>query len=499
MALEGLQAFTKESEGTRSGRTYISNSFTRIKGNKMIINYFLIFLLFNFINFAASTKADIEKEEDSENIEIKLPTHLDEEEYKLVNINEKNYKEIVNQVEHFFLFIHNPWCKFSQKMDEKLINIHKILKLEPQPYYIGILDSSLVNSIAFIEKYISSENLYVSKVYPKLIYFHKGLPQEIYTDKHNRDSILNFIKRKIYSESIKLPIQSIFDYKVIHDKSAFIYVGRNFQNESLSHGEKLVNKESLELFNKIAQKDKNLVFYHTQDKKVVDYLFSKNSTFTNDTIYPRNANVLYFSKGKLLDVYLNERLKVFFDRSLNYFISKQVYKNYFIKFNEDAINEVFMKKKPAFILFRNIYDNKTEHLEQNLPLLASQEQGIKFIVTDLTGKYEVKLAKLMLISNNNLPSIRIIDFHSGLRRYEYEGDFQIDNVMNFIRNWKKGEYKPYYSSQAIPPEASGKKKEIVKRIGNSNFYEYVVASKKNVLVFFYTQWCGHCKKVINKF
>jgi thiol-disulfide isomerase/thioredoxin len=472
--------------------------------SKSLLKFLLIFLTINIVNFAFAAKApegesglkkeDQEKDEE-ENLEIKLPSHLDEEEYKLVQVSESNFNETLTKAEHFFLLIHNPWCKFSQKLDEKLLAIHKILKLEIQPYYIGVVDASLIDSGKFIDKFVSSEILYVPRTYPKLIYFYKGIPQEVYNDKHNRDSMLNYIKRKIHKEIIKLPLQAIFDYKVIHDKHAFILVNGNNQNETLPHALKLVNQDAFELFNKFALTHQNLMFYHTFDRKVINYLITKNATFANETVYSRDLNVLYFSKGKLLSVYLNEKLKVFFERSLNYFINKQVVTNYYTKYGEDAINEIFIKKQPAFILFRNKFDNSTEYLEQNLPLLASQEAGLRFIVTDIAGKYELKLAKLMLISNKNLPSIRIIDFNGGFRRYEYEGNFENENVLEFIKKWKIGELKPYYSSQNIKETDGSKKKEIVRRIGNSNFYESVILAKRNVMVLFYTNWCSHCKKV----
>jgi thiol-disulfide isomerase/thioredoxin len=496
--------------------TFIPSSFSANTLNskstnksKSLLKFFLILFIINIANFAlaaaTAAKGDSsinkkdenqqEKDED-DNQEIKLPSHLDEEEYKLVQINEQNFNETLTKAEHFFLFIHNPWCKFSQKMDEKLLAIHKILKLETQAFYIGALDASLVNSDKFLDLFIPSDTLYVPRTYPKLIYFFKGIPSEVYNDKHTRDSMLTYIKRKIHPESIRLPLQAIFDYKVIHDKHAFVFVNGNSQNETLSHAQKLANSEAFELFSKFAAKQKSLMFYHSTDKKVIDYLFSKNASFSNETIYSRELNVLYFSKGKLLSVYLNDKLKVFFERSLNYFVSKQVATSYFTKFSEDAINEIFMKKQPAFILFRNKFDNSTEYLEQNLPLLASQEAGLKFIITDIAGKYELKLAKLMLISNKNLPSIRIIDFNGGFRRYEYEGNFENENVLDFIKKWKKGQLKPYYSTQNIKDNTdAAKKKEIVKRIGNANFYESVVLAKRNVMVLFYTNWCAHCKKV----
>ena len=470
--------------------------------------YTLLLILLNYLQIIQNSPSkntssnqknletnDLEKEEENDSSEIKLPTHLDEEEYRLISITENNFNEIISKVPHFFLFIHNPWCKWSQKMDERLLNIHKLLKLELQPYYIGLLDSSLVKINDFLDKFIPEDILHVPRVYPKLIYFQNSEPVEVYSDKHNRDSLLNYIKRKIYPDTIKLPILSIFDFKIIHDKHAFIYVNQLADKPDIGEKERLNSKETLELFSKIARNKKNSIFYNTQDKKIIDYLFSKNSTFTNSTIYNRDLNVLYFSKGKLLDVHLNDRVKILFDKSLNYFISKQINTILYNKLNEDAVNEIFIKKQPAFFLFRTKFDNSTDYLEQNLPLLASQELQIKFVVTDIVGKFELKLAKLLLISNKDLPSIRLIDFNGGFRRYEYEGDFSIENVMEFVKNWRKGELKPYYSSQNIKQDEMTKKKEIVRRIGNANFFENVIHAKRNVMVLFYTNWCSHCKKV----
>jgi thiol-disulfide isomerase/thioredoxin len=476
--------------------------------SKFLLKFFLIIFTLNLANLALATKSasspsrsksdDSQNEKDEDdNQEIKLPSHLDEEEYKLVEVTPQNFNETLTKAEHFFLLIHNPWCKYSQKMDERLLAIHKILKLETQSYYIGVMDASLVDSGKFLDEFVPKENFLVTRIYPKLVYFKNSKAKEVYSGKHTRDSMLNYIKRKIHQEAIKLPLQAIFDYKVIHDKHAFILVNGNAQNETLSHAQKLANSEASELFSKQAIKHQSHMFYQTSDKKVVDYLFAKNATsFGNETVYSRNLNVLYFSKGKLLSVYLNDKLKVFFERSLNYFISKQNAANYFTRFSEDAINEIFMKKQSAFILFRNIFDNSTEYLEQNLPLLASQEAGLKFLITDIAGKYELKLAKLMLISNKNLPSIRIIDFNGGFRRYEYEGSFDNENVLGFIKKWKKGELKPYYSTSNIQDSADAvKKKEVIRRIGNANFYDSVVLAKRNVMVLFYTNWCAHCKKV----
>jgi hypothetical protein len=446
-----------------------------------------------------NTKYDDENENEENNNDnlnnLNFPKHFEEDEYKLIEINEVNFQEKIKTAEHFLLLIHNPWCKYSQKLSEKLLNVHKFLKLETQEYYIGALDASINNIDKFNEKFLQTKNFSVDNFYPKLIYFHNGVPIELYNNKQNQDTLLTYIKRKIHPESINIPILSIFDFKVTHDKSAFIYVDTLTQKQNVTHKEKLTSKEGLELFNKYAKKFPNIMFYYTNNKLVADSLFEKNDelNFRNNTIHNRDFNVLYFSKGKLLDVHLNEKLKIMFDKSFNHFINKHIKNNYYTRFNEDAVNEIFIKNQTAFFLFRNPFDNVTAHLEENIPLIASSEPNMKFIVTDVISKYELKLINLLLVSPKELPQIRIVDFKGGFRRFENRDGIEMEKVIKFIRSYKSGNLKPYYPTNSNNIELNQKSE--LKNIGNGNFYEKVLKNKRNVLVFYYTKWCQHCKKV----
>lgn len=460
---------------------------------KLIFTIFLINSL--TLSISAKKKNPETEEEKEEDQEIKLPKNFEEEDFNLIQINSENFKETVlkENIQHFLLLIHNPWCKYSQKLNEKLLAVHKILKMEKQDYYIGSLDASIENAEKFIEKFVENEHLSINSFYPKLIYFQNGKAMDIYNGRQSRDAVLNYIKRKIYPESISFPLLNIFDYKILHDKNAFILVDNLLQKDNVSHKEKLTSKEGFELFNKISSKFHDSIFYHTNDKKIANYLFEKNPNFKNETIYKRDFNILYFSKGKLKDVYLNNKLKIMFEKSLNHFISKHTRNNFFTNFNEDAINEIFIKKQPAFFLFRNIWDNSTSHLEENLPLLASQDPNMKFILSDITSKYTLKLINLLLVTPEDLPTARIIDFNGGFRRFDNRIKAnEVMDVMEFVKSYKEGKLKPYYSSNINIEKES---KYGIMDIGNGNFFEKVVKPNRNVIVFYYTKWCSHCKKV----
>ena len=174
-------------------------------------------------------------------------------------------------------------------------------------------------------------------------------------------------------------------------------------------------------------------------------------------------------------------------------LKKNTFVNLYDKVTEEFINEVIMKKQSAMILFRNEYDNQTQFLEENFPLVSKGEPSLKFLITDLTGRYELKLANLMNVGVHNLPALRILDFSTGLRRFEMTREPTIENVMNFIKMYKENKIHPYTISQAAKDDP--KKKDALKALTSANFYESVIFNRKNVVVFFYSSWCTHCKKV----
>jgi hypothetical protein len=415
-----------------------------------------IFLYFFSIYFLASKILCDEISEDEE---------LLEEEYNLIRLNQQNYGMYTNDknLTHFLVLFHNPWCKFSQNLEKKLIRVNKLLKTENQKFFIGELDTTLEDARSLVNEKIPSSVLEPLFTYPKLVYYYKNTPVEVYKGKHNKFDIYYYLKRKIHPGVIEMPILSIFDMKTSNDKNAFVYFG---------------DSES-QIFLSAAEEYKEFIFYRTNDEKVSKKLNPA-----------RNASVIYYSFGKKKDeISTNTNLT---SQILNKFIKKNTNQNFYEKLTEDFINEVFMKKQTALILFRNEYDNRTQFLEENFPLIAKAQPNIKFLITDLTGKFELKLANLMNVGQN-LPSLRLVDFKNGLRRFEMIREPTMENVLNFLKMYKTDKIQPYTISQSSATDTNKKPKLFP--LTTANFYENVIFNKKNVLVFFLTDWCTHCKKV----
>jgi hypothetical protein len=338
--------------------------------------------------------------------------------------------------------------------------------MEQQTSYIGSIDSTIRDYKKIILEKIPENVLTYRSSYPRLIYFKNGAAVELYLGKHNKNDIYSYIKRKIYLESVPLSILSTFESKITHDKNAFIYFGS-------------IESSNFEYFNQLAKEKIEWMFYHTNEDKIYEKLNPS-----------RNASVIYYTFGKKKDVFYNNQNMT---QNFNKFLKKNTFVNYYEKTTEEFLNEVIMKKQSALVLFRNPYDNRTQILEENFELIAKAESSIKFLITDITEKYALKLARLVNVGIKDIPAIRIIDFKNGFRRFELSRELTMENVLNIIKSWKSNKLNHYLISQGL--DVDQKKKVHVKRISTSTFHENVIFPKRNVIVLFYTNWCTHCKKV----
>ncbi|CAL1537276.1 unnamed protein product, partial [Lymnaea stagnalis] len=76
-------------------------------------------------------------------------------------------------------------------------------------------------------------------------------------------------------------------------------------------------------------------------------------------------------------------------------------------------------------------------------------------------------------------------------RMEPTEEFDTEEIIEFLKKFKKGKLKPHIKSQRAPKKQTGPVTVVVA----NTFNEIVLNPKKDVLIELYAPWCGHCKKL----
>jgi len=84
----------------------------------------------------------------------------------------------------------------------------------------------------------------------------------------------------------------------------------------------------------------------------------------------------------------------------------------------------------------------------------------------------------------------IDDFANSLK-YKFEGEFSVDSLKKFAKDFAAGTLKPYIKSEPVPEQKEGTPVVVVGQTFNS----IVMDPTKDVLIELYAPWCGHCKKL----
>lgn len=423
---------------------------------------------------------------------------LPEDSYKLIDLDKENFASYIKQ-EHFFVFIHNSWCSWSQKMEKILTKVNLYLKLEPQPFYIGVFDNSIENiedSIPEIKEDKAN--------YPILLYFKNGKFEEKYLGRHSFNQVNFWIKKRIYNyEPYVISSLDSFDYKVKSIKKSIVYYATKEELPYLFKKEESLEEES-----------------NTNTNKDIDNAISSNYiNFKQASKSKACENIIFFTltKEDLLEKYniQNKLMMSYFkygNKTNDYGIPEETvavstiekyckkisYKNFFSTFDEKAVEEIFIKKQPAIIFFRSVFNNKTEYEELKMETLSYMKSDVMMVITDISTKLSYKLANYFGVDNEMLPTMRIIDFKgkdNSPRKFSLTKELDSESMLNFVDQWENNNlYDHSVGKKSGKSSSTISANSIALNITPSMFYEKVMLNKKNVVVMFYAEWCSHCKK-----
>ena len=90
---------------------------------------------------------------------------------------------------------------------------------------------------------------------------------------------------------------------------------------------------------------------------------------------------------------------------------------------------------------------------------------------------------------DKLPAFAIKDVVRGRFPFDQRQDLSEEALSSFVQAFLQGELKPTIKSEPIPETQQG----LVTMIVGATYENLVINNDKDVLVDYYTQWCGPCK------
>ena len=165
-----------------------------------------------------------------------------------------------------------------------------------------------------------------------------------------------------------------------------------------------------------------------------------------------------------------------------------------INFSEDFIEPIFGQRKAAIFLFRSNADTSKAFAKAFADAAKTLKGEILFVESGVTDGIQQRLGEFIGVEESQLPTIRILDPANNMKKFTFGGRIEsltLEQLSEFIRDFKAGSLQPFLKSQDIPADNS----EPVKVLVGKNFDSMVINNDNDVFVEFYAPWCGHCKKL----
>lgn len=157
-----------------------------------------------------------------------------------------------------------------------------------------------------------------------------------------------------------------------------------------------------------------------------------------------------------------------------------------MSFDEKCAQLIFGKSVAGLFLYRDKNSEKSAELEAIVKSVAQKVKGrIQVVITDIKEGLETRLAEYIGITAADLPTVRIHDTRSDLKKYSMDGEITEEAVLAFVDSWENGKLRPTLKSDEIPAEQT---EDVYVLVGKA-FNDVVMDPTKDVLVEFYAPWC----------
>lgn len=367
-------------------------------------------------------------------------------------LTEKDFNGALKDHEYLLVNFHALWCRYSKKLKPEWEKLSKTLASEKSPIKLAKVE-------AYDEKNLANE--YKIEGYPTIKLFINGV-EHPYNGERTEEHIVEFLHRKT-----KMPLKKINSESEVNEKlKEYEWVGLFFGDNN--------NRAVLDIAFEIQD-----VYFAVGDSSIKN----KYEVTNNEFVLVNNVSKSHEKTDEINKV------------SLVSFINNNKFPS-IANFGRATAERVFLSEEPSMILIKK----NDEAGKKAEAAFKEASANLKDKVFLSIGNYEDEIVRLLAqnigVDETELPTVRIIKADKErIRKYYLDKTISSKTIETFYADYSAGVAKRSYLSEPIPAPNS----DIVQKIVTKNFEEFVLKNNRDVLVLFWTPWCGHCRAMMPVF
>jgi protein disulfide-isomerase A1 len=382
----------------------------------------------------------------------------DDEKYKkdkdTLLFDDNNFGIALREFKYMLLFLYSPSDENGRNLIPEFEKVATLIK--PENYVAGKIDT---DKSRYIVEYLKID------IIPSIILLNKG-KSTIYEGLKKADKIINWLK-----EETKIEIKTIANKTELEEfkknKFNMLYFGKN---EKIIQEFILVDRKIEDIPMAIVNSDE--LINENKNKKKIE----KNEFIMLNTPYDERTYYLYEFKA--------ENILHFHDL---YYYPKV------IEYNMQTADLFLIKKYTSLVYFAS---KNSKYWEEGKKILSNiwdkLNQKLKLFVSVIDEGASIKIADFCGVKNIDKPKVFLMESNlDNPLKYEFQGEINEKNLLEFVQKWEKKEISPFYRSEPIP-DPDDNEGDIFIVVGKS-FKKEVLDNDKDVVVYFYSPWCKYCK------
>ncbi|CAG9333719.1 unnamed protein product [Blepharisma stoltei] len=366
-------------------------------------------------------------------------------------LTDSNFEDALNLQPNILIDFYAPWCDHCKKLDPEYAKAALRLKENSPSIRIAKVDATTNKLLA---------DKYQIRNYPTIKYFENKKPTD-YDGGRTEDLIVSWVLKKngqtytVIKDYLQLQnriekakiVVVLFAQADAPEIKHFDYVSKQIQGVEF-----IVSIDSVSLTNYEVE-EPSLVLFKQFDERRVNF------------------------SGKLKHADITR----FIEKNMRPIVSE---------FNDDSLRRSWDNKTPAFFLLCNQSDYE-QYRAGFYEVAKKYNKTMIFFYADLSNPGNSQLKEYLGLEPEAQPVFLIVDQSEVGNRFMSNASPTEENMKSFIKRWKKKEIEPTLKSQDLPENDYYKNLRVL--VGK-NFNDIVFDKSKDVLVYFYSPRCSHCRE-----